>query len=197
MASESTRIWRRGVTLKGTRAGVGLLIVVIVASLSLSASAAVTEYETHDSIVTGSTYFQHRFVRVLNDWTYGGPYGGYTTYSESISTGWSVSPSCSWDFLQEVSASLGVSVGQTWSRSGGCSYPVPAYTYGRCIQEKYGYDKTLHVIHYVWQNLYQSPPAGESTVVVPCATLVRIYDTYPSATVPSGTNYAPQYTTQP
>lgn len=183
--------------MKTARIGVALLVVAIVTTLSLPASAAVTEYETHDSTVTGSTYFEHRFVRVLNSWTYGGPYGGYTNYEQSISVGWSVSASCGWDYSSVVSASLGVSIGQTWSRSDGCSYPVPAYKYGRCIQEKFGYDKTLHVTHYVWQNVQPSPPAGESTIVVPCATLVRIYDTFPSATVPGGTNYAPQYSDYP
>jgi len=51
------------------------------------------------------------------------------------------------------------------------------------------YDR-VRVTHYVWQNVYQSPAPG---VLIPCATLIEIYDTYHTVWVPTFTFPAPEY----
>ncbi len=78
---------------------------------------------------------------------------------------------------------------------------MPAYQYGRIVQKSNGHSDRLRVTHYVWQNLQPSPTAGAlpngGSVVVPCATPVRIYETTPTAWVPTVTHYAPEYSLNP
>ncbi len=188
--------------MKRKLATVSLLAAVLSLSLFSGTSfAAVDEYETHSSTVTSTSQVTGKFIRALTGWTYGGTLGGTMSYSQTVTSGWSVSLSCSWDYRPAVAGSLGISTSYSVSVSGGCSYPVPAYQYGRIVQKSNGHNDRLRVTHYVWQNLQPSPPAGVSadggTVVVPCATLVRIYETTPTAWVPTVTYYASEYSLNP
>jgi hypothetical protein len=172
-----------------------VIAAVMIALIPHSAVASPATYETHSAAVVSSTSVTNQFVRPLSVWVWGGELGGTTSYSQSASVSWSVNQSCSWDYGSAVTGSVGISVGYTVSVTGGCSFPVPPQTYGRCILQTNGRYDFLAVNHYVWQNLMQSVPDDPWTVT-PCYILIEIYWTYPTVWVPTTPSYAAQYASQ-
>ncbi len=111
-----------------------LCMVVVLAGVAGPAGAAVTEYETHSSTLLTSTSVEDKFIRELEGWAPGGPYGGEMGISRTITAGWSVSCTCGWDFKSVVAASVGISINYSTSNTVERSWVIPPNLWGRIVQ---------------------------------------------------------------